>query len=71
MKEQMIENLTQALHETEFALADLQEAGKKASAVENLLILKMIKNAVDLQVSINELLNAIEFDRKESENGKG
>ena len=65
MKEQLIENLTQALHETEFALADLQEAGKKASAVENLLILKMIKNAVDLQVSINELLNAIEFDRKE------
>jgi hypothetical protein len=66
MKGQMIENLTQALHETEFALTDLQEAGKKASAVENLLILKMIKNAVDLQVSINELLSATEFDRKES-----
>ena len=65
MKEQLIENLTQALHETEFALADLQSAGTKAGAVENLLILKMIKNAVDLQVSINELLNAIEFDRKE------
>ena len=66
MKEQLIENLTQALHETEFALADLQEANKKASAVEGLLVLKMIKNAVDLQVSINELLNAIEFDRKEA-----
>jgi predicted transcriptional regulator len=65
MKEQMIENMTQALHETDFALADLQIAGIKASAVENLLILKMIKNAAELRTSINEFLNAIEFDRKE------
>ena len=70
MKEQLIENLTQALTETDLALGDLQEANKKASAVESLLILKMIKSAVDLQVSINELLNAIEFDRKETNNGQ-
>ena len=65
MKEQLIENLTQAVQEIGFVVGDLQSANTKSSAVEHLLIIEMLKKAVDLQVSINELLNALEYDKKE------
>ena len=67
MKEQLIENLTQAAQEMSFVVGDLQSANKKSSAVEHLLIIKMIEDAVDLNNRIGQLLNALEFDKKESD----
>lgn len=55
----MNEDLTKATHAMIFAVGDLQQALKKANAVEALILLDLIESATKLQQRIESLAAAV------------
>lgn len=58
----MNEDLTKATHSMMFAVGSLQDALKRANAVESLVLLDLIQEAVHVHQRIKLLLDAIESE---------
>ena len=63
----MNELLEKVSHDLGFAVQGLREALTKASAVESLIIIKLIGQAREVQVNVDKFMNARALDSKESE----
>jgi hypothetical protein len=61
----LIENLTKATHDIEFARENLQAALHYSTAVESLVVLDLIGRTANLAVDTSNLLNALLLDKKE------
>ena len=59
----MTEALTKATHDVGFVETDLRAALNKASNVEALIVLDLIKAAADLRIKTEALLNARVADK--------
>ena len=60
----MAEDILKAGHSMQFAVGNLQDALRKANAVEGLLLLDLIGTAVELQRKIEAMQSAVDLDRE-------
>ena len=56
----MNEEILKATHDACFLVDHLRDANKKASAVESIIVLELIRRAATLKADIEILLNALE-----------
>ena len=59
----MKENITKALHDSEFLLEDLRSAYGKASDLEGIVIFDLLKAAAELKNKIVQLNRAMEVKK--------
>ena len=56
----MNEEILKATHDAGFLVSDLRDANKKASAVESIIVMELIRRAATLKADIEILMNALE-----------
>lgn len=56
----MNEEILKSSHDAEFLVSHLRDANKKASAVESIIVMELIRRAATLKADIEILLNALE-----------
>jgi hypothetical protein len=56
----MNEEILKSSHDADFLVSHLRDANKKASAVESIIVMELIRRAATLKADIEILLNALE-----------
>jgi hypothetical protein len=56
----MNEEILKSSHDAKFLVSHLLDANRKASAVESIIVMELIRRAANLKADIEILLNALE-----------
>ncbi len=58
------QNITKATHDLQFCVENLQEALKKASPIEGIIVLDLIKKATKLRIETEHFLSCLKEEMK-------